>query len=88
MNHKVTLPDDVMQMIDAQVQSGRYANAEDVVRAAIAHLTDQPDGFETDADWLRKAWDAGIASGGFAPVDLDKIKTEGRARLKAAQTAA
>lgn len=85
MNHIVTVPDDVMEAIDEQVRSGRFANAEEVVRAAVAGLTDQQYSDEDGVERLRDAWDAGIASGGFAPLDLDKIKTEGRARLKAAQ---
>ena len=76
MNHIVTVSDDVMQLIDEQVRSGRFASAEEVVRAAVAGLVDPQYSIEGGVEPLRDAWDAGIASGGFAPLDLERIKTD------------
>jgi putative addiction module CopG family antidote len=77
MNEMVSLPDDLVKAIEAQVDAGHFASAQDVVRSALELLEAQ----QAQPDRLRDAWNAGIASGGFAKLDLDAVKQQGRAVL-------
>ncbi len=68
------LPEDTLALIRERVASGRYARAEDVVAAALRALEGE--------EWLKRAWDEGIASAGWEELDPEAIKREARALLK------
>jgi len=61
--------------VDDQVASGRHADASDVVRAALRLLEEH--------ERLAVAWREGEGSGEARPVDVERLKVEGRRRLDA-----
>ncbi|MBN3783521.1 type II toxin-antitoxin system ParD family antitoxin [Burkholderia sp. Ac-20345] len=63
----VYLGDHFAEFVDAQVQSGRYGSASDVVRAGSRLLESQ----ETQARALQEALKAGEASGEPKPFDRE-----------------
>lgn len=58
----------------AQVQSGRYANATDVIRSGLRLLEEH----EQRREALRGALIEGEESGVAGPLDMDKIKRQAR----------
>jgi len=60
--------------IQAQVASGRYANATDVIRSGLRLLEEH----EHKVAALRDALAEGERSGIAGPLDVDKIKRRGR----------
>ncbi|HKJ61575.1 MAG TPA: type II toxin-antitoxin system ParD family antitoxin [Hyphomicrobiales bacterium] len=75
----VSLPDPMKAWVEAQTQTGRYANASDYVRDLIRR--DQERAEKIDA--LQRLVDEGLASG-VSERGLDEILADARAR--AAQT--
>ena len=82
MNIQVSLPDELNELIEAKVASGRYASASDVVSDAL-RLLEQDDAAKLK--WLREAYRIGIESGDAGPFDLEEFKAEARARRDAAR---
>lgn len=82
MNVEVSLPDELNELIEAKVASGRYASASDVVSDAL-RLLEQDDAAKLK--WLREAYRIGIESGDAGPFDLEEFKVEARARRDAAR---
>ena len=68
------LEDHFDAFVAAQVQSGRYANATDVIRSGLRLLEER----ETRLEALRRALVEGEASGVAGPLDLDEIKKRAR----------
>ena len=73
----VSLPDGVRKLIEARLQSGQYATAEDVIAAAVVHLDQHeqlaaPGGKELDA--LIAEGEADIERGEV--LGLDEVFTE------------
>ncbi|MEM7667905.1 MAG: type II toxin-antitoxin system ParD family antitoxin [Pseudomonadota bacterium] len=66
-NTSVTLGDHFASFVDRSVESGRYQNASDVVRAGLRLLEEH----ETKVTALRQALVAGEQSGEAAPLDID-----------------
>ncbi|RXV73812.1 type II toxin-antitoxin system ParD family antitoxin [Burkholderia stabilis] len=66
-NISVSLGDHFAEFVDAQVQSGRYGSASDVVRAGLRLL----ESHETQMRTLQEALKAGEASGGPQPFDSE-----------------
>jgi antitoxin ParD1/3/4 len=64
----VNLTDELESFVRAKVESGRYENASEVVRAALRTLEREENHFEAKLAALRTAIDAGDASG-VAPRD-------------------
>lgn len=60
--------------VSDQVESGRYANAADVIRSGLRLLEEH----EHKVRGLRDALAEGEASGIAGPVDIEKIKRRGR----------
>lgn len=81
MNVSVSLTPDLVESIEAQVATGRYASASEVVREAMRLLesADQREGDELRR--LREAWEEGAASGDAGPLDFAAVKAEARGRL-------
>ena len=59
----VNLTDELDRFVLAKVESGRYENASEVVRAALRTLEVEDQRYELKLAALRKAIDAGDASG-------------------------
>jgi antitoxin ParD1/3/4 len=69
MNVSVSLTPELMQMIKAKVESGRYTSVSEVVREAL-RLLERADLREADElERLRSAWDEGVASGDAGALD-------------------
>jgi antitoxin ParD1/3/4 len=84
MNQLLPMADDIVKEIEDQVESGRFDNAQEVVRAALAVLALEQEQPDVQILQLRAAWDAGLNSGDFAPLDVENIKAAGRSRLSKA----
>ena len=81
MNITVSLTPELNELVNAKVQSGRYTSVSEVMRDALRML-ERADKSEADEiEYLRKAWDEGKASGRAGPLDMEKIRREGRTRL-------
>lgn len=59
----VSLPEELDRFIAAQIESGRYHDASEVVRDALRILEREEQEDETKVEALRKAIDDGFASG-------------------------
>ena len=82
----IALTPDMAAIVRQAVESGDYASASEVIRDALRHwklrrAVDQEMVLE-----LRRLWQEGLESGPAAPLDMDEIKSEARARLEARQT--
>jgi len=73
--------------VKAQVSSGRYNNASEVVRDGLRLLQDQEDLRRAKLEWLRTELQQGLDSGPATPLDMAEVKAEGR-RLRAKRLAA
>lgn len=60
--------------VTAQIDSGRYADAADVIRSELRRLEER----ERTRDALRHALIAGEQSGVAGPLDIDRINRRGR----------
>ncbi|WP_407159830.1 type II toxin-antitoxin system ParD family antitoxin [Bradyrhizobium sp. STM 3557] len=75
MNVNVSLTDELNDFVQAQVSSGRYGSADEVVREALRLLE------EAEASrlaFLRAAWAEGQASEDAGPLDGSSIKEQAR----------
>ncbi|AYZ65186.1 type II toxin-antitoxin system ParD family antitoxin [Burkholderia multivorans] len=75
-NTSVSLGDHFAEFVDAQVRSGRYGSASDVVRAGLRLL----ESHETQVRALQEALKAGEMSGAPAPFDSDAFLARMRAK--------
>lgn len=88
-NTPASLGDHFAEFIDAQVQSGRYASASDVVRAGLRPLEPH----ETQMRVLQEALKAGEASGVPKPFDSEaflvrtRVTHDGQRQAASAETA-
>ena len=71
---QIILPDDVLQVAEAQVASGRFASIEEVVRAAVAALEREEQLGAAKLSELRAAIDDGDASGTFAGDPFEGVR--------------
>jgi len=75
-NTSITLGDHLESFIRTQIDSGRYGNASEVVRASLRLLEEH----EQEVEALRQALAQGEASGDAGALDFDAIKREARRR--------
>ena len=73
-NTSFILGDHFEAYVSAQVESGRYANATDVIRSGLRLLEEH----EQWREALRRALIEGEQSGVAGPLDIDAIKQRGR----------
>ena len=73
--------------VKAQLASGRYNNASEVVREGLRLLEDQEAVRQLKLERLRADLQAGLDSGTAKPLDMAAIKAEGR-RLRARRSSA
>jgi len=81
MNISLSLPKELVEFLEAKVQSGEYASSSEVVSSALHLLETQDKIGELDIEYLRQAWKEGVESGDYKPFDLEEIQKEGRALL-------
>jgi len=81
MNLNVSLTDELVKLVKTKVESGRYTSASEVVREALRLLEKQDHEESERLRWMQQAWNDGLASGKFAPLDGASVKAAGRARL-------
>jgi len=62
--------------ISSQIESGRYGNVSEVVRAGLRLLEEH----EQKVSALRRALDEGAATGDAGALDFDEIKRKARAQ--------
>ncbi|EHC5873756.1 type II toxin-antitoxin system ParD family antitoxin [Salmonella enterica subsp. enterica serovar Eastbourne] len=74
-NTSISLGTHFASFIDAQVQSGSYGTASDVVRAGLRLLEE----YETRVKALQEALNAGLQSGEPRPFDFEAFKARKRA---------
>lgn len=70
------------EFVKAQVTSGRYNNASEVVRDGLRLLQDQEDLRRVKLEWLRTELQNGLDSGPATALDMSEVKAEGQ-RLRA-----
>lgn len=73
-NTSFVLGDRFDAFVAAQVASGRYSNAADVIRSGLRLLEEHERQFEA----IRTALAEGEQSGVAGPLDMDRIKRAGR----------
>ena len=83
-NTSISLGPHFDKFIEKQLKSGRYSTASEVVRESLRLLEEQ----QKNKAALRKALVAGEKSGITGPINLDKIKQDGRAALKSKRKSA
>lgn len=81
MNQTLSLPDDLVRMIEARVETGDYASAIEVVRDALASLDRQDRTEAAKRAWLQQAWRRGVASPDIGAFDRDRFRREAHRRL-------
>jgi antitoxin ParD1/3/4 len=78
VNISISLTPELVGLIKAKVESGRYTSTSEVVREAL-RLLERADEREADnRARLRHAWEEGAASGDAGPLDFRALKTEAR----------
>jgi antitoxin ParD1/3/4 len=70
----VSLPEKLDQFITAKVESGDYANASEVMRAALRLLEKEEREYEEKMAILRAAIEEGLASGDAEPGVFERIR--------------
>lgn len=74
MNISVSLTPELLNIIKAKVDSGRYTSTSEVVREAL-RLLDRADQQEAErVKTLRKAWQKGIDSGDAGELDFAELR--------------
>ncbi len=79
-NTSITLSDHFEDFISAQINTGRYGNVSEVVRASLRLLEEH----EQKIEALRQALVDGEASGDAGALDFKAIKREARKRARLA----
>jgi antitoxin ParD1/3/4 len=87
MPTSVALGEYFESFVRSQIANGRYNNASEVVRDGLRMLQDREEQRLARLERLRGEVQAGIDSGPASPLDMRKVKEEGR-RLRAARAQA
>jgi antitoxin ParD1/3/4 len=81
MNISISLTPELMVLIKAKVDSGRYISTSEVVREAL-RLLERSDRLGAErAEGLRRAWQEGVDSGDAGPLDFAELRAEARREL-------
>jgi antitoxin ParD1/3/4 len=85
MNISISLTPELVGLIRAKVDSGRYTSTSEVVREAL-RLLERTDRLAADrAEGLRQAWKEGIDSGDAGPIDWTELRAAAREELAVAR---
>ncbi len=85
MNISISLTPELVGMIKAKVEGGRYSSTSEVVREAL-RLMERMELREAEQnEYLRRAWAEGIASGDAGELDFAELKATARREINAAK---
>ena len=83
MNISISLTPELLDLIKAKVNSGRYTSTSEVVREAL-RLLERTDRLEAERlDGLRRAWQEGVESGDAGPLDFAELRAAAQRELEA-----
>ena len=78
MNISISLTPELLGLIKAKVESGRYTSTSEVVREAL-RLLERAERLESDRiETLRRAWQEGVDSADAGPPDLPELRNAAR----------
>jgi antitoxin ParD1/3/4 len=72
----VVFPEPMAANIRAAVEAGEYATTSEAVRDAVRLWTDKRGQRQRDSEMMRRAWDAGKASGQAGQLDMKSLIKE------------
>ncbi len=78
----VALPAPMADAVRRAVHAGEYASTSEVIRDALRLWESRRQLRERDVEVVRQRWDEGKASGRAGPLDIKRIISEERAKLK------
>lgn len=78
----VVFPEPMAANIRAAVEAGEYATTSEAVRDAVRLWTDKRGQRTRDIEMMRRAWDAGKASGSAGPLDMKSLIAEADREMK------
>jgi len=81
MTISISLTPELVGMIKARVDSGRYTSTSEVVREALRLLEQADDRRADERARMRQAWAEGIESDDAGLLDFADLKVEARRRL-------
>ncbi len=82
----ISIPDALKGWAEARVAEGRYSSTSDYVRDLVRRDQEAEERKARESDWLRAAWDEGLASGAPEPIPDDwanDVIARGQVRLAA-----
>lgn len=83
MNISISLTPELLGLVKAKVQTGRYSSTSEVVREAL-RLLERSDRLEAErSEELRRAWQQGVSSGDAGELDFAELRKEARLQLAA-----
>jgi len=86
MNISISLTPELLSLIKARVDSGRYSSTSEVVREAL-RLLERVDRLDEERlKALRHAWREGIDSGDAGPLDFAELRNEAMGRFERRRT--
>jgi antitoxin ParD1/3/4 len=77
----VSLTDELSAFVNEKVASGRYTSASEVVQEALRLMEHHEQTEATKLQWLREAYQVGLASGDAGELDFAEVRIEGQSRL-------
>ena len=81
MNISISLTPELLGLIKAKVESGRYSSTSEVVREAL-RLLERADREDTERlERLRRSWREGVDSGDAGGLDFDELRRTARQEL-------
>ena len=85
MNISISLTPELLGLIKARVDSGRYTSTSEVVREAL-RLLERSDQLESNrTEGLRRAWQEGVESRDAGPLDFTELRDAARRELAASR---
>jgi len=78
MNISISLTPELVGMIKAKVEGGRYSSTSEVVREALRLMERMEQREAEQTEYLRRAWNEGIASGDAGDLDFAELKIAAR----------
>jgi antitoxin ParD1/3/4 len=79
----IALTPELNDVVQDALATGDYASASEVVREALRDWKAQRERRDAAVGQLRRLWEEGVASGPAAPLEMERIKREGRKRMAA-----
>jgi antitoxin ParD1/3/4 len=85
MNISISLTPELVGLIKAKVDSGRYTSTSEVVREALRLLERSVQLAAERVDGLRRAWQGGVESGDAGPLDFAEPRDSTRREFSASR---